>query len=260
MLQSCGRSTSRQPVSANFTAWAPGASPLKNFQLKSKLSRALGAALSGLSRAWAWPRYGATDASTTPRAVCSSKPRRVIHPLIRVLLSCPESSSFSIEQASLECLEANNYTSPALFQNHGRLRLMPVRRQSHGSGQNQRAAHPCIGAQVLAQQLYAKKGAHRRLNVQENPSPRSRYVMDAPVPQQCGGSRAQQSADSERNPCRNAHLCEWWRFHFLMSQRRKQPRHQNPQSQHRGPGENRVGSHHRRAVRLHQLFGQQNPG
>src|ERR1017187_2715841 len=75
-LQSCGKSRLRQLVSAKPGCCAPGASPLKNFQPKSKESR-IRAAASGV-----WPANCLAESSAEIRAAVPSarpsRPRRVI--------------------------------------------------------------------------------------------------------------------------------------------------------------------------------------
>ena len=92
----------------------------------------------------------------------------------------------------------------ARFQDDFRLRCIPGAWATHGQNcgrrQDQAAAHPGVRAKMLAQQLDAQQGAKRRFEVQEDSGARGRHMMNTPVPQQRGGSRAQQAADGQRDP------------------------------------------------------------
>src|ERR1022692_3781888 len=75
-LQSCGRSRLRQLASANVSCCAPGASPLKNFQPKSKVSRIR----TGGSGVWAtkWPEESSAETRAAAPTARPIRLRRVI--------------------------------------------------------------------------------------------------------------------------------------------------------------------------------------
>ena len=91
--------------------------------------------------------------------------------------------------------------------------------EGDGGGQNQRAAGPGVGAEVFAEQLDAEPGAERRLDVEEDAGARGGHMMDAPVPEQRGGGRAEQAADGQRGPCGGADVGEGQRRGVLMGER-----------------------------------------
>src|ERR1039458_787944 len=76
MLQSCGRSRLRQVASANAGCCAPGASPLKNCQPKSKELRIR----AGGCGVWAtnWPAESNAETRAAAPIARPSRPRRVI--------------------------------------------------------------------------------------------------------------------------------------------------------------------------------------
>jgi hypothetical protein len=85
-------------------------------------------------------------------------------------------------------------------------------------------------------------------------------VDDAPVPQERGGGRAEyRPLMASAIQAVQAYVGEG-RRRTRAWVRAQQPGTQHPDNQHRGSGENGVGRHHQRAVRLHQLFAEQNPG
>lgn len=100
MLQSWGRSTSLQSVSANSGRCAPFGSPRVKRQPKSTVSRDLGTTSptgGAASTDSAWPTQGATERAATPWAVRRSRSRRVSKvgesPVLAVMDAFPSSAS-----------------------------------------------------------------------------------------------------------------------------------------------------------------------
>src|SRR5580704_12649418 len=96
MLQSCGRSRVFQPESENSVASAPGKSPLRNFQPKSKFSRILDAATLGPLSAALRPAVANPEANAAAPTAWRSSWRR-----LNRLVETP--SSFAIASPSVAC-------------------------------------------------------------------------------------------------------------------------------------------------------------
>src|SRR5580704_8221114 len=84
MLQSCGRSRALQSASENSGISAPGTSPLRNFQPRSKFSRILCSGLSPGPPAKAELMVGSTETNAAVPATALSSSRRVREPLGRL--------------------------------------------------------------------------------------------------------------------------------------------------------------------------------
>ncbi len=82
-----------------------------------------------------------------------------------------------------------------LLQNDFRI----VTAEGHGDGgaENQRSAQPCVGAEMLPQQLNAEDGAEYRLDIEKDAGAGGGDVMDSPVPEQRSEGCAGDSADGE---------------------------------------------------------------
>ncbi len=113
---------------------------------------------------------------------------------------------------------------------------------------------------MFTEQLHAQQGAERRLDIQEDAGTRRRHMVNAPVPEQRGGARAEQAAPGQGDPRRVAEMGKRQRLHLLTRQRTQQPWPKNHNGQHRRSSENGASSHNRRAVGLHQLHAEQHPG
>lgn len=132
--------------------------------------------------------------------------------------------------------------------------------EGDGGGEDERAADPGKGAEVLAEQFDTQKGAHCGLNVEEDAGTGGWDVVNAPVPEESCGCGAEQAADGQGDPGGGADVGKRRRWYVLVGERRQEPGTKDPEGEHGGSGEDGVGGDHGRAVGLHQLFAEEDPG
>ena len=134
--------------------------------------------------------------------------------------------------------------------------------EGDGGGEDERAAGPGEGAEVLAEQADAEPGAEGGLDVEEDASAGGGDVMDAPVPEQRGGGGAEQAADGEGCPGGGAEVGDGQEWDLVRSAEEgiEKAWAEDEAGQHEGSGEDGVSGDDGWAVGFHKFFGEQNPG